>query len=476
MLDEFLFQENTDESMVLVSMEAAEIKVDRLLCKYRLIEEAYELDMKEADLKCIAESGDIDDLSNLYLEAAEKKEEKGKGILKRLWEAIASFCRKVKEFLFGKKIKKGPENQIEAPKGFVGAVKKGAQFIKSAGSSFFSWIKKHKKGLIGAGLAAGVLAIFLNKDKFKKAKTAETTEIVTVNDINTTLATCAAAVDVCEKAAKNAAEKVSKPTVSVGKTETAEEDKEVITITKNLIGGVNKASQAVIQLGGPIAMDGPLHTIELGTSKKEEPKKSRNNTPNPNGNRASRRAKKNSKPKKPPYQAKGTAKPAHSRKGGSNVRKEITTKDVKKEETEAGTKEILKYKKNDFTAAKAKSLFSQLTKDEDPDVRADWEQDFLKAAKLTKGNKSYNRKAAEAWIVKNLKSANREIVFEAMYDEDGNLLGFTYITENGNTEFVSLDVFFEAGLDLYDTYGTLFTEDFDDDIFDEFDELFGYDD
>ena len=75
----------------------------------------YEQMCQDAELKVLQESGSYDDLAFLYQEAEAQADEESKGILQKAWEAICSFFKGIKDFLFGKG-KEIPDNtQIELP-------------------------------------------------------------------------------------------------------------------------------------------------------------------------------------------------------------------------------------------------------------------------------------------------------------------------------------------------------------------------
>lgn len=252
MLDNFLYAEKTEENVLLATMESAEIKLDRLLNTYCLMEENFEVSLREAELKCFEESGDMDDLEQYYTEAQEKANEQEKGILGRIWDAIVKFARRIKEFFFGKKSSVKPEDEVEAPKGFIGAVKKGCKFIKTLGSNIIGWVSKHKGAVLAGGAAVGAIAIFLNKDKLKEKLKSKDKEKVKGKDIQETLKECGEAAEVVGEAAQKQSEKPAASSSGGEKKEETKKESEVDAETpktlKNILSGIQYTGKAVESL------------------------------------------------------------------------------------------------------------------------------------------------------------------------------------------------------------------------------------
>ena len=91
------------------SFEKMSLNIDRLLLAYESVCRKEELDIREAEIRCMEESGDIDLLESYYMEAAEENEEKKEGILTKIWDAIKEFFRKIKDFFTGSKQRKNLE-------------------------------------------------------------------------------------------------------------------------------------------------------------------------------------------------------------------------------------------------------------------------------------------------------------------------------------------------------------------------------
>ena len=123
------------------SFEKMSLNIDRLLLAYESVCRKEELDIREAEIRCMEESGDIDLLESYYMEATEENEEKKEGILTKIWDAIAEFFGKIKKFLFGDKQMKNLEQaakedkEAEVPeetKTLFAKIKEGAKSLLSA--------------------------------------------------------------------------------------------------------------------------------------------------------------------------------------------------------------------------------------------------------------------------------------------------------------------------------------------------------
>ena len=169
MLTNILYTDHMSEDDIALeaAVEAADIKVDRMLSAYKAICEKAELDLREAELRCFQESGDMDDLTSFYMEAEEKTEEKKKGLLSNIWQAIKDLCKKIKNFFVGEKDKIDPNETYEAPTGVIAKIKEAGNFIKSKGKAIIQFLAQHK-GLVGLTSAALALGVICNKDKIKE--------------------------------------------------------------------------------------------------------------------------------------------------------------------------------------------------------------------------------------------------------------------------------------------------------------------
>ena len=75
------------------------VALDRALLALRTIEEKEAIDVVEAEIRCMEESGDINTLENYYREAADEASDKKEGIISKVWEFIKDMLIKIKDFL-----------------------------------------------------------------------------------------------------------------------------------------------------------------------------------------------------------------------------------------------------------------------------------------------------------------------------------------------------------------------------------------
>lgn len=108
-----------------VSLMQESLKIDKLILAYNTVMEQEELNLREAELKCMMESAGMNDLADYYKEAADETAEKKDGLIKRIWEQIKTFFSKLKEFLFGSKQMK--KLDADAAKGEVYGVDADAE-------------------------------------------------------------------------------------------------------------------------------------------------------------------------------------------------------------------------------------------------------------------------------------------------------------------------------------------------------------
>lgn len=158
-----------DEREDIVALESYEVKLDRLFNTYAAIMEAAELNIREAELKCFEESGDMDDLEEYYKEAEEKTAEQSKGIFQKIKEGIVAFFRKISSSLSGKKDKVSDEGETEAPAGLLGFAQKIINAFKSGFGKLKNALVNHKvgAGVVAAGGVVVATFAFINRDAIK---------------------------------------------------------------------------------------------------------------------------------------------------------------------------------------------------------------------------------------------------------------------------------------------------------------------
>lgn len=181
-----------DELDFELACESAELRADRAVATYRAICEKAELDLREAELLCIQESGDMDSLEDLYMEAEEKTADKKQGVLASVWAAIKNFFEKIKNFFTGKKKEIDPKSKGQINQGTDGFFKTGVAKIRQFLSKVKTLIGEHKAASIAiaavttlGGVVAVKAILSKNKDTEKEASKAkdpkETTAVVTIS-------------------------------------------------------------------------------------------------------------------------------------------------------------------------------------------------------------------------------------------------------------------------------------------------------
>ena len=108
-----------------VALEKTECQIAKMVVALESAEEMYELNLREAELKCYAESGTDEDFMT-YCEAAKTDlDQKTDNIIKKLWGKVVQFFQTLKEKFFsgkGKNMEK--EDRIKCPKPLAFVIKK----------------------------------------------------------------------------------------------------------------------------------------------------------------------------------------------------------------------------------------------------------------------------------------------------------------------------------------------------------------
>lgn len=133
-----LYNDNTEFMQETVDLMKESLKIDRVLLAYESVCKQQELDIAEAELRCMEESGDIDTLENLYMEAVDNTEEKKEGLLSRAWNAIINFFKSIKDKIFGSKARKvleqNKDSKVDVDKDAWGLLQKFKSFCSAVGS------------------------------------------------------------------------------------------------------------------------------------------------------------------------------------------------------------------------------------------------------------------------------------------------------------------------------------------------------
>lgn len=153
-----------------IAFESAVLGLDRLTTAYTAMCEKAEMDLREAELKCVEESGNMDDLIALYTEAKENTEEKSQGIFSKIWEGLVNLFNRIKDFFSKKEKDVDPDKKYGMPKGLINTIKSAVNFLMTwvgnAVNGILKWVKDHP--VIDVTALGGLsIAIFCNRDKIK---------------------------------------------------------------------------------------------------------------------------------------------------------------------------------------------------------------------------------------------------------------------------------------------------------------------
>lgn len=155
------------------------VALDRTLLILHTIEESANIRAREAEIRCIEESGNIDVLEGYYREAAEEADEKKEGIVQKVWEFIKQMFKNLKEFLVGskqaKKLRQDAANNVEYGLDDEGEeslsyIKKVTNAIHGGEGSLRALLKDKKTWLIltsTGAIAGGAVALNVAKHKHK---------------------------------------------------------------------------------------------------------------------------------------------------------------------------------------------------------------------------------------------------------------------------------------------------------------------
>ena len=170
-----------DDRKYAVALESAEISLDRSLLALDAIMESEELKIREAELKCFEESGDVLSLMDYYEDAKEGTAEKKKGVIATIWDKIISFINKI----LGRDDKKDEKSQyaVDAEtktkiQKLGDAVKAVTEFLTNPIKSLFTKGVDLWKKLLGAVelITLGTVVIVGGKAIAKKVVNGKETE------------------------------------------------------------------------------------------------------------------------------------------------------------------------------------------------------------------------------------------------------------------------------------------------------------
>lgn len=174
---------DSDEVTSEISLMKESLAIDKLVLAYNTLMEQEELNLREAELNCMMESGDIDTLAQFYEDATEEVKEKKDNIFKRIWDAICKFFRSLKEAITGSKQMKQLDEDAKNNKeyGIDEDAEKSFKLLKTlkdkVGKPSMDALKKFTDQsvwkilleILGAGLSGGAVALTVHNCKKVKA-------------------------------------------------------------------------------------------------------------------------------------------------------------------------------------------------------------------------------------------------------------------------------------------------------------------
>lgn len=134
-----------EERKEIVALESAEIALDRAIMAYDVIMESQELQLREAELKCFEEAGDVNTLMDYYEAAEENTDEKKKGIIRTIWDKIVAFINKI----LGRTAKKNDDEDYYVDS----KLKKKVEAFKNAANSVIQFITNPIKSIFTKGVS-----------------------------------------------------------------------------------------------------------------------------------------------------------------------------------------------------------------------------------------------------------------------------------------------------------------------------------
>lgn len=163
----------SDEDMgFMCAVESAQIEVEKAFTALEFVEKTEALNIRAAEIQCAMESGDFDDLVEIYQEAASDTEDKKQGIIATIWDKIKKFFGAIRDFITGTTKEIDPTEEVEVDTGFIAWVKGILAKIRDVAKSVGSWVKDPKHALLVIGAVTGFTAVVYTQKK-RVAKKAE---------------------------------------------------------------------------------------------------------------------------------------------------------------------------------------------------------------------------------------------------------------------------------------------------------------
>lgn len=416
-----------------VACEKSEIDIMKSSAAYEAICEKARLDLREAELKCAEESGDMDDLESLYEEASEKTSDKRQTLIGKIWEAIKNFFTKIKNFFTGKGKKKAdPEEECEVDEGTFTFVQKIKTWANELATAIKKWVVNHKAltallGIGGVAATFGAIKMLKKKSDGSIDTSAESTasgKMITVkgSQINQAIDNATDGISTIEDAAEDA------------KKATGDDD-----------GALSKISRVITAIGN--AFKNALSSLrsKIGKGGKSSGGDGSDELPNITVKKYS----------KADYDAAKKAGVSPTKFAQMSTEAQVVSKIVGREFKWNNYQRFLKNAANDKTAAKAARLLKQWRKSDQARKANDYSASLARDYKKTDSENYVDNMKAAGWL-----ESVMDVMTEAMDDFLFECGKYEYVSEsyfNVNTD-TDVDIFSEDSSDLYD--------DLDDPFFD----------
>lgn len=260
-----------DDRKYAVALESAEISLDRSLLALDAIMESEELKIREAELKCFEESGDVLSLMDYYEDAKEGTAEKKKGIIATIWDKIINFINKI----LGRDDKKDEKSQYAVDgetktkiQKIGDAVKAVTEFLTNPIKSLFTKGVDLWKKLLGVVelITLGTVVIVGGKAIVKKVVNGKETEAkaetMTGAEINEQVGILRKLINMVKKPTESNKDKIGK---DIGESNEGIVSKIVSSIIKHIKDTIGKLLAAP-KVAGQKIKDGAKSAADNATS------------------------------------------------------------------------------------------------------------------------------------------------------------------------------------------------------------------
>ena len=160
-----------------ITVDQTECQLAKMIVALESAEEMYDLNLREAELKCYAESGTDDDFMTFVEAAGADLAQKTDSLIKRIWAKVVQFFTQLKDKILGKAGKDlEKEDKVQCPKPVAFVIKKFNSLwggVKSAIASAKGKLSENPnwKKLVAALMAAVAVigsVVVIKQRKFEK--------------------------------------------------------------------------------------------------------------------------------------------------------------------------------------------------------------------------------------------------------------------------------------------------------------------